>query len=140
MTTGAIYIPMGINPRTGRREYTEEQLVIQKPKWYRQWREYSDLDEDMIEVCVEKLHVGPFEWPGTKIAWGCGKGMNLKLKEVQHEWRGKVYTSGKLYREARRRLNAFARKTADARDIGDPFAFEYYLTRQQRKMRAYEAI
>jgi len=135
MVVAEISIPMSINPRTGKREYTETQLAILKPKWRRQWREYSDLDEDMIDILVDKIHTGPFEWPGTRISEGSSRGIRKFMKETAHEWRGKHPTGSQIYREAKKRLNAFARKTADAKEVEDPFAFEYFLTQKERKIK-----
>jgi len=128
---------MGINPKTGKKEYTETQLDMLKPKWRRQWKDYTDLDEDMVDYVVNKIHTGPFEYPGTRIAEGAGKGISIKMREVAHEWKQekKKYTGSQLYREGRKRLNVMARKMADAKEIEDPFAFEYYLTAKQRKLR-----
>jgi len=137
MATGEIEMPMAINVRTGKKEYTKEQLGRLQPKWREQWKELSDLDDRMIDICVNKIHTGPLEWPGLRIAEGSSKGMSIKMKEVAHEWRKQKpkATGSQIFREAKKRLNALVRADAAARDreMEDPFAFEYYLTARQRK-------
>ncbi len=137
MARHEIFLPMNINPHTGHKEYTKAQLDDLKPKWTRQWKEYTDLSDEMISICVDKLHTGPFTIPGTRIAEGAGKGMSIRMKEVRHEWnrKGQLYTGSQVYREAKKRLNASAKRDAEMRGIPDPFAFEYFLPARMRKTR-----
>lgn len=135
MVTKEISVPMNINPQTGRKQYTEVQLAYYKPTWRRQWELFSDLDDDMIDMVVNKIHCSPFGWPGTRIAEGSSRGINKIMKEVAHEWRKRIPrpTGGQIYREAKKRLNRQAREEAKDKEIEDPFALEYYLTQFERK-------
>lgn len=136
-TSDNLFLPFSINVHTGRKEFSQDQLEQLKPKWYKQWQDYTDLSDEMIKVVVETIHTGPFMYPGTRIAEGAGKGMSKYMNEVKYEWKRnrQLYTSSQLYREAKKRLNNSVKRDADKREIPDPFAFEYFLPKNQRKMR-----
>ena len=127
-----------VNPRTGKKRLSDADLAKAQPKWRREWEQISFLTPDMIDYCVYEIHTGPHMWPGNMIASGAQKGMNAKMYDVLLEWKEekKPFTSGQLYREARKRLIYLTERYAELHDVSDPFGFAYFLTPAQRRKKA----
>lgn len=124
---------IGRHPVTGRKQYSEADLVRLKPIWREQWKRFSHLDDEMISTVVDEYHTGPFTWPGTRITEGGEFGMRKVMRGLQREWKGKEYNSRQFYREAKKRLNAEVRARAKAELVEDPWGYEYYLLPGERK-------
>lgn len=124
------------------RKYSEMELGELKPQWYKAWRDYSYLEDDLISQCVNKIHTSPFEWPGTVIAHGCSKSVDKRFKRLKEVWQRKnpsITLSQKvrdeLKQEAIKWANAEARRASLAGGMLDPFSYEYELSKIERKMR-----
>lgn len=136
MTTDVfITMPMGRNPVSGHKEYTDDQLTKLKPIWRDQWEENSSLSKDMIDYLVDVVHVGIFTDPGDKILEGCRRGMVSLQHDVERDWKKerREFTGPQLYKEAAGRLVKEIKKYAKSNQVADPFGAEYYLTKEGRK-------
>lgn len=125
--------PAGRHPRTGRKKLSDRELARQKPVWREQWKRLSPLDDDMIDTIVEEYHTGPHMWPGNRILEGSKYGLRKVTRALKREWKGRTYTTEQFNEEAKRRLNEEVRRFAEAYSVDDPWAFEYYLTPEERK-------
>jgi hypothetical protein len=127
-----------VNPKTGHKFYDDEELAELKPKWRRQWHKSSLLNDEMIDICVDDIHTGPFHWPGNKIRSGATAGYKRWMWEIKGDWdtQNKKYTKEELQEAAKKKANEKAKENANIYGIeDDPFGFEYFLTSTQRKKR-----
>lgn len=124
------------------RKLTNLEIHQLKPTWLSQWQEYTYLDSDMIDACVNKLHISPMTWPGNRIAEGCEKAVRKRFNRQKELWyrhnQGKVLTravSKELLQKAIKEANSQARVWAMGAGIPDPLGYEYELSKKERKFK-----
>jgi len=135
MRSESIRLPQGINPRTGKKEYKDEQLAVLKPKWKKLWHELTSLPEEWINSAVEIYHLSPLTWPGLIVAEGANKKIGNYYRRLQDEH--PEIPRQRLYREA---VKAASEEVeGENRRKEEPqywiFGWEYSLESRQRKRR-----